>query len=351
MKISIGLRSAVLGAAVALVLSACGGAASDDDAGDGDGDGNKQEEIKVGMASSSATWVPFFVAKHNGYFKDEGLKVNDPVQLGSGAKSAAALAGGGIDVSLGIAPDVFNLASNGQDVKLLGTIYNAYSVDVVVGNKFKVDANASLDEKVKALKGKKIGITGPGSGTEALITYLFKEAGLDASKDADLVGLGGDPSAALNALQAGKVDALSHVLSVGQKAEDEKIGTLYISPSRGDVPKLVGTAHGALYTLQGVIDKKPDAIKGFSAAYQRGMQFFKENPEESKAILQDYLSGMSPAVVDQLMPVLSKSFPDKLEVDPKGWDIETDMVYSTGLVEGDPPKLEDLTAPDMLPSS
>jgi len=89
-----------------------------------------------------------------------------------------------------------------------------YYVDIIVGKGF-AGGGSSIEGKTKALAGKNIGITGPGSGTEALVNYLFGLVNLDSKSDATLVNLGSVSSAALGALKSGRVDALAFFQPIG----------------------------------------------------------------------------------------------------------------------------------------
>lgn len=320
-------------ALAAILLLSCGSPGS-----------GERGTIRVGLSSKSPTMLALFVALRNGYFAGEGVTVAEPTILPSGAKLAAAVVGGSIDVGIGVTPDVFNLHATGKPVKIIGSVYPSYYVDIVAGPGIQTPADADLDTRTKALQGRKIGITGPGSGTEALVKYLFGKVGLDPATDAELVSLGSDPSSALNALRSGQVDALSHVLSIGQQAETDGVGRLYISPGRGDIPALDGAVHGVAYTLQPVIDNQRADVTAFLRALRRGMDHVRTEPDSAKRILADYLSGMSPAVIDSLLPIVSAHTPDSLAVDEEGYRAEAKMLSETGLVQGTAPPLDAVVA-------
>ena len=77
--------------------------------------------------------------------------------------------------------DVFALLKAGRPVKLVGSLCDAYYIDIVASNEFlaatKLTRASSLADKINSLKGKRVGITGPGSGTQALVDYLFRLQG------------------------------------------------------------------------------------------------------------------------------------------------------------------------------
>lgn len=69
--------------------------------------------LNIGQISDSVAFFPLFVAEEKGYFKDEGIKLGDRPRLGTGAKVAAALKSGSIDLGAGVLTDAFNLEKTG----------------------------------------------------------------------------------------------------------------------------------------------------------------------------------------------------------------------------------------------
>jgi len=312
------------------------------------GNSASADTVRVGLSSKSPTMLALFAALKNGYFAEEGLHVPEPTILPSGARLAAAVVGGSIDVGIGVTPDVFNLHQSGEPVKIIGAVYNSYYVDVVAGNGITAANSADLSTKIRSLIGKKIGITGPGSGTEALVTYLFRTVGADAKTDAELVSLGSDPSAAINALRSGQVDAVSHILSIGQQAELDGVGRIFISPGRGDIPALQGVVHGVAFALQPTIDGHRGELVKFLRGLHRGMQYIHADPADARQVLADLLTGMSPAVIDALMPPITANAATSLNVDPRGYQAESDMLTKSGLAPGGAPPLNDIVSADLI---
>ncbi|WP_432503152.1 ABC transporter substrate-binding protein [Kineococcus arenarius] len=333
-------RRLVLGASAAALLAGCA-----NDADTTPATGEDAMTLAVGQISDSVAFFPLFVAEDQGYFTDEGLTLGDRPRLGTGAKLAAAVQSGSIDVAAGVMTDAFNLYGNNPDARVVGSLVNAYYVDVIAGNSLQVSADAPLEEKVQALRGRNIGMTGPGSGTEALLTYLFTTNGMDPATDAVLVNLGADPSAAIGALEAGRVDALSFFQPVGQQAEATGVGTILISPARGDVPALQDPVHGALFTTQGVLDRKPEAVAAFLRAIARAEETIAGDPAQVRELLSGYLGALEPATVDALVPVLQAEIPSSPEVTEAAYQESADFHRTSGLVE-DPPAYAEVVATD-----
>lgn len=294
--------------------------------------------LNVGQISNSVAFFPIFVAESEGLFTAENLTLGaDRPRLGTGAKLAAALQSGSIDVGGGVMTDAFNLYKVNDKARIVGALVNSYYVDIVVGSDFDgPKTSASLEDRIDALKGKTIGITGPGSGTEAYINYLLLQQGLDPKSDVTLVNLGSDASAAIGALKTHKVDALSFFQPIGQQAEATNVGQIYISPTRGDVPSLDGAMHGIVFTTQDVIDKKGPAVAAFLRAIKKAEELIQGDPAKVTKLFEAYQASMEPATVKALIPIIQKEMPDTPQPIEKGYEQSAEFHLKTGLVEKAP---------------
>ena len=289
--------------------------------------------LNVGQTSNSVAFFPLFVAEDQGYFKAEGLALGDRPRMGTGAKLAAALQAGSIDVAAGVMTDVFNLYKINPKTKLLGSLVNEYYVDIIAGPSIPAALDQTpLAERVKGLKGKKIGITGPGSGTEALVVYLLKQQGLDAKTDVTLVNLGSDASASIGALKAHRVDALSFFQPIGQQAEATGVGRIYISPARGDVPELTGITHGAVFTTQPTIDRKGNAVAAFLRAIASAEKTITDDPAKAKILMQKYQETINPTALEAFMPVLAKEIPSTPTLPEEAYQKSATFHQNSGLL-------------------
>lgn len=189
--------------------------------------------------------------------------------------------------------DAFNLQKVDPTAKVLGSLVNSDYIDIIGSTKFDqathLTASSPLADRILALRGKKVGITGPGSGTEALVTYLFKMEGLDVKKDVVLVNLGSDNTAALSALSTNRVDALSFFAPVGQAAEVKGFGSILISPNRGDIPAIDGMLNGIFYTRQSIIQAHTPAVQAFIRAIAQAEAYIQSNPTQAQALLNSYV--------------------------------------------------------------
>jgi NitT/TauT family transport system substrate-binding protein len=320
--------AAILGCAI--LGSALLGACADNSSAAGTGSGGLTT-LRVGLTSNAIAYFPVFVAQKEGYFKAEKLNIAKPVLLGTGSKLGAAVVGGSVDVAGGVVTDTLGLAKAGRTPVVISDLFNAYFVDIVVGKKFKIPPNATPMQKIQALKGKTIGTSGPGSGTAALVTYLTKLGGLTPNTDIKQVTDPPSLPGALNALKAGKYDAVAIAQPAGEQAEQNGIGTIYISPSRGDIPQMMGQVHGVLYTTPAALKSHKAAMQAFVRAIAKAETYIHQNASGTSALYNQYTSGLSAASLRQVVQVLQKDVPATPVMPQAGYKTAVDFHLTSGL--------------------
>ncbi len=172
---------------------------------------------------------------------------------------------------------------------------------------------------------------------------------MDVQKDATLESLGSNNAAALAALQNNRVDALSFFSPIGQAAEAQGIGDLFISPDNGDVPGLKGDVHGIFYTKQSVIDAKPKAVRAFIKAVSQAESYIQANPAKAQVLLNGYLKlgkDVSSAVYAATSPVWAKN----PELSQSSYNVASQFHIQAGLIKAAPP-YNDLVAASVISQS
>lgn len=316
---------------VGIGITSCGEAATPNPA--------NSMTLKVVQNSHAIGFFPLYVAIQKHFIQDQGLTLNpsSPTLMGTGPKMTAAIESNSAELAGGgIITDAFTLARVDDQIKLLGALTTGYFVDIIVSKHFEqqthLSESSSLADKVKALVGKKIGDTGPSSGTEALLTYLFRTQGLNVQKDATLVSVGTTPSAALAALAAGRVDALSFFAPAGQLAEGKGIGDIFISPDHGDVPSMQGQLHGVFYAKQSVINAKPKAIQAFIRAIAQADQFIYQQPVQASKLLGKYLKEKDPKTLKAIFAAMRPIIPPNPLICQKAYNTANNFHVQAGLI-------------------
>jgi NitT/TauT family transport system substrate-binding protein len=279
-------RSLLLSAAATFGLAACGGTTPQ----------ASSMTLKVMQNSSAFSYFVPYVAQQQGFFREADLALDpSPIPVsGNGAKTAPAIEAGNVEVAIGTTTDAFTLSRIDANIKIIGSVCNAFLIDIIASKHFLASTGLTeaspLERKVKALVGKKIGISSPNTATEGLLIYLLRQYGFDYQHDITEVILGSvTPTTALSALSSGRIDAVSWPSPAGQVAEVQGIGKLFISPVLGDVPAMRGQLYGVLYARQQIIDAKPKAVQAFIRAIAQAEAFIQKNPARTITLLGKFL--------------------------------------------------------------
>ena len=182
------------GLIMALILTACG---SGNGATTTSG-GKIHLSIMVGGLSKQI-YLPNMLAKQLGYFDQQGLDVT-LIDEASGQSSEDEVLAGQVEAGSGSYNHTIELQAAGKQMECV------VQLDVAPGEAEMVSAKeANQIKSVGDLKGKNLGVTELGSGTQTLTTLLLHKAGI-ASDQAHFLPVGaGDTFIA--AMQQGRIDA------------------------------------------------------------------------------------------------------------------------------------------------
>ncbi|MDP4801285.1 MAG: ABC transporter substrate-binding protein [Burkholderiaceae bacterium] len=258
--------SAVLGLSTAL-LSPAAMAASDKD----------KVTIAVG-GKNLFYYLPLTIAERKGFFKEEGVNV-EIIDFAGGSKALQAVVGGSADVVSGAYEHTISL--QGKKQFFTAFVQQARAPQIVLAVSTKTMPNYT---SIADLKGKKIGVTAPGSSTNMVASFVLDGAGLK-STDVSFVGVGAG-AGAVAAMRAGQIDAISNldpVISTLEKDGSIKVvtDTRKIEATRklfgGDMPA------GCLYASEEFLKKYPKAAQSLTNA------IVKANRWIAKASAEDVL--------------------------------------------------------------
>ncbi len=254
-------------------------------------------------------YLPLTVAEQLGYFKAEGLDV-EVVDFAGGSKALAAVVGGSADVVSGAFEHTINMQFKGQPMRAF--VLQGRAPQIVLGVNPKTMAGFKT---VADLKGKKIGVTAPGSSTNVMVNFVLAKAGLKPS-DVSIIGVGAG-SGAVAAMRSGQIDAISNldpVITLLQRSGDLKIvsDTRIVSESEkvfgGPMPA------GCLYAPQSFIDKNPNTAQALANAMVRANKWIQAaGPGDIiKAVPESYLLGDRAVYIDAFMAAKGALSPDGL---------------------------------------
>lgn len=254
-------------------------------------------------------YLPLTIAEQLSYFKDEGLDLTI-VDFAGGSRALQAVVGGSADVVSGAFEHTINMQFKGQPMRAF--VLQGLAPQIVLGINPKTMPNF---KDVAELKGKKIGVTAPGSSTNVLVNFVLAKAGLKPS-DVSIVGVGAS-NGAVAAMRAGQIDAISNldpVITLLQRSGDLKIvtDTRIVSEAErvfgGPMPA------GCLYCPQPFLDRNPNTAQAMANAMVRANKWIqKAGPGDIiKVVPESYLLGDRAIYIDGFLAAQKALSPDGL---------------------------------------
>jgi NitT/TauT family transport system substrate-binding protein len=147
-----------------------------------------QDKIPVGILHAASSWA-MLIGDEKGYFKAEHIAL-DFTAFDSGAQMIPPLATGELKLGAGAASSgLYNAVGRGIDIKVVADALRnvpGYS-EILLVRKDLYDSGAVRG--LKDLKGRRIGVTAPGSSEESSLDQALKSVGLNFD-DVDRVYMG-----------------------------------------------------------------------------------------------------------------------------------------------------------------
>ena len=252
-------------------------------------------------------YLPLTIAEQRGYFKAEGLDVTI-VDFAGGARALQAVVGGSADVVSGAFEHTVNMQHKGQRMRAF--VLQGRAPQIVLGVNPKTMAGF---KSVGDLKGKKIGVTAPGSSTNVMVNFILAKAGQKPS-DVSIIGVGA-ANGAVAAMRSGQIDAMSNldpVITLLQRSGDLKI----VSDTRivAEAERVFGgpMPAGCLYTQQTFLDKNPATAQALANAMVRADKWIQGAGAGDiiKAVPENYLLGDRAVYVDAFLSAKGALSPD-----------------------------------------
>ena len=252
-------------------------------------------------------YLPLTIAEQLGYFKAEGLDVTI-VDFAGGSRALQALIGGSADVVSGAFEHTINMQVKGQALRAF--VLQGAAPQIVLGINPKTMANYRT---VADLKGKKIGVSAPGSSTNVMVNFVLAKAGLKPT-DVSIIGVG-TGSGAVAAMRTAQIDAMSNldpVITLLQRSGDLKI----VSDTRvvAESEKVFGGPMPAacMYAPQTFIDKYPNTVQALTNAIVRADKWIQtaSGSDIIKTVPESYLLGDRAVYIDAFVAAQKALSPD-----------------------------------------
>jgi len=270
----------------------------------------KPELAKVRLAvggKPALFYLPLTVVERLGLFREQGLDV-EISDFPGGARALQALIGGSADVVTGSFEHTIQMQAKNQPV--VGIVQLGRFPGYVLG---VLAARAQTYREPKDLKGMKIGITAPGSGTHFMVQYFMVRNGLKTD-DASFVGVGASASA-VAAVKRGEIDAIVNVDPViGVLESQNLIKVVADTRTENGTRQIFGGVYPAatLYAQPAFVAKNPRTVQALATAFVRGLTWIaSHSADEVAAVMpEEYALGDKALYVQSIKNSLPMYSPD-----------------------------------------
>lgn len=280
------MRSRIIALALVILALAARPAAAED-----------LHKMTIAFAGKGMSFLLQYIAIGAGFYKQEGI---DPqsVDVASGTRQAAAVMGGSAEITqVGFAHTMHAVGRGGSLVGIC-TGFDVYPIALVLSNdavkRLGITNTMTLDEKIKHIKGARIGITSPGSSTDEFMRTIMLVRGMDPSNDVQLQPIGiGAPMVA--AMQAGSTDGFAFMSPFTNIAVSRGIGQVIADPMTGALPEYRDVPYQVITTSRETLAAKKDLLLHVVRALTRAMKYAHEDKEGARKAVRPFFEGTADA--------------------------------------------------------
>jgi NitT/TauT family transport system substrate-binding protein len=291
----------------ALTLAAAGVTACGDSGDSSTGkNGLEKSSLKVGILEIGDL-VPFWAAQQQGFFKQEGLKV-EQTEAAGGAAIQPAVQSGDLDLGWSNVVSVVLAKSHGLDFEFLGG--GAFLGPKHYRNQAVLVKKGSPITDPRQLEGKTIGLNTLNNINHLSMEAYLSEIGVDPSK-VKFLELG-NPNT-LEGLEAGRVDAVTAnepFVTLGLQTGVAK--ALVYNPFEpfGKEPFLAGFMSTPKW-----LEENPKTAAAFTRAIDKGIDWVAENPKGAQKVLVANTE-VKPELAGKIVPSLPKRQITAADIEP-----------------------------------
>lgn len=240
------------------------------------------EDVTIRYLGGSGGLAAYELAEELGYFEGTGITLENLGNAAGGPETLIALAGGSVDLAGAATPAVLNSIAAGNDFVAAfpsnGINDDAESIFYVL--------DGSPIKEIKDIVGKTIAVNTLGAHLEYAVREALHQQGLPPDA-ANLIVVPGPQLEQV--LRSGQVDisAFGYWQTTFEGAARQNGG---ITPVFGDTDVLGEIAGGFVVLRRDWIDAHPEAARVFVEQSARALDYAREFPEETKAVLANALN-------------------------------------------------------------
>ena len=241
-----------------------------------------ENPLMVGVAGPAVSIVYAYLTQDAGLWREQRLDAR-VILFESGSILAQVARSGGVHFAINSGPTTIASRAQGADSVIIAAAVNTLPYSVVAAKGITTWSQ---------LKGKKVGISRIGSGTDTAIRLVSKRFGLDPAKDFVILQGGTQPSR-LQAISAGALDATLVSPPLDLTAKKQGLSILVNIAELGiPYPQTI------IETTERFNREQPQIVKSFLKGFIEGIHYAATHKDETKKIVTKYLKTADPEILE-----------------------------------------------------
>jgi NitT/TauT family transport system substrate-binding protein len=305
-------------------------------------------KVRLSQPVAALGFTSIYVARHLGYFADEGLDLEVLTMGGGGPDMQALIAG---DVEFNASATTILIAAHQEGTPLVGVVslLNRPIMNVAMHREVAeargIGPQTPLRDRLAALSGLTIGVTRLGSLTDQLANYYARKAGLTVGQDVTILAVGaGAPMMA--SLEFRRVDVIISASAELGEAINQGLAVMLSEAASGEDPDLADFLQQLVVVRPDYARDHPDVVRKMARAVVRANRWVTEHSvDEIAAVVAHYL-GQTPE--DFLVRSIKLAAPPDGRMTERGILTNYEMMDLTGSLKSRPP-WQALVTNDYLP--
>jgi NitT/TauT family transport system substrate-binding protein len=250
--------------------------------------------------SKSWLWAVEDYGNAGGFFTEAGVKVNS--NASNRGTNIAALQSDGVDIVLGDPSEPLRARVQGLKIRMIASMVNRYAAHIVMKNsvlsKVGVSESSPVEAKIAALKGLKLGTTGPGAAGDALFRFLSSVGNFDPNKDVQLVPIQGGGPAMIAALQKNVIDGFCLSSPTADLAVQKEDCSYLFQMALNPPPQMAEVQFIVASAGERTIATKRDALVLYCRGLALTQRSIANEPEKFKAWARVWFEGLDPLMFE-----------------------------------------------------
>ena len=246
-------------------------------------------------------YASMFLANRKNFWADHGLAPTLKYVEG-GSLAMVALNSGEAEFVCVASTDAMIAWERGVKILVIADFYGSLTIQLTARKEWMekngVGPTSSMEDRVHALKGARIGSSSLGGGPPQYTRFLGSLYGLDPEKDIRITMVGQGPTR-IAALREGRVDMVVGGAPEADQVALDGYGDLFINFP--EVPLFKEFPFTVVAVKQDLVDKDPDRVRRVAQTIGEANDFIRNNFDQAVAAMQEQFPKINPQAIQRAM--------------------------------------------------